>query len=243
MITEDTLARLESLEQAATPGPLMVKHAGSVDEIWSAERGLVATLSLYPHGSVVTGANSALFVEVALFVEARNHIRPLIAEVRRLRAQIEEQGLEVACLQGRERTAMEAARELVEPELIADIERLREENATLRWDLEDWRQEFGIAETENAETARLTAQNYGADQMARAIADTENSGVLGHPLAQAIKQQLRDLQTEYLESRRALIGVIPWHRGSEKCWCAERRSVKEHGHSEACLAARRAVGE
>lgn len=56
-------------ETKHTPGPWMVKHAGSADEIWS-DRGMVAEVSLYPHGGQIAGANSRLVAAAPELLEA-----------------------------------------------------------------------------------------------------------------------------------------------------------------------------
>lgn len=75
-MTHAQLDALEALLAKATPGPWQRKHAGNQDEIWSHERGLVAELSLYPHGSEIVDANSALIQEL------RNNAAALIAAAR-----------------------------------------------------------------------------------------------------------------------------------------------------------------
>ena len=57
-----------------TPGPWIVKHAGNQDEIW-ADRGLVAELNLYLHGSTVTGANARLIAAAPELLELIEYVR------------------------------------------------------------------------------------------------------------------------------------------------------------------------
>lgn len=75
-MTREQLDQLETLSKAATPGLWMKKHAGSQDEIWSIERGLVAELPLFPQGSRAVDTNSTLIQDL------RNNAAELIALAR-----------------------------------------------------------------------------------------------------------------------------------------------------------------
>jgi hypothetical protein len=59
---------METITMQYTPGPWIVKHAGIADEIWS-DRGMIAELSLYPHGSKLTGANAELIASAPAMAE------------------------------------------------------------------------------------------------------------------------------------------------------------------------------
>lgn len=62
-LTREQIEHVRDLLAKATPRPWLKKHAGSQDEIWS-NRGLVAEMSLYPHGSVLVDANASLIEEL-----------------------------------------------------------------------------------------------------------------------------------------------------------------------------------
>jgi hypothetical protein len=79
-MTDET--RLRALLAAATPRPLMFRHAGAADEIWT-DRGLFCELALFPRGSRQTQADAELIVE------AVNSLEGVLDENARLRAVIE----------------------------------------------------------------------------------------------------------------------------------------------------------
>ena len=58
-MTDEKIAELKRLWEAATPGEWASKRCGTKDEIWS-DRGQIADLWLSPFGSVAVDANSDL---------------------------------------------------------------------------------------------------------------------------------------------------------------------------------------